>query len=1112
MALHLTFSNRFESLLEALLVGLAEPRASAFVPDHLIVPSVGMQRRIELATADAFGICANVEFSFLAQWLWREIAAVVPVGETSPFAPSRLAWRIFRILGERGFVQPHAALAAYLGGADAPMRHDLAQRVAKLFDHYITYRPDWLAAWSDGRSIPATRQDDPSFVHQSWQASLWRRVAAELGTARQHPSVAFFDALAAGGAGASADAADDPVHVFCLPSIPPLYLRMLDALGNRRSLHLYVLNPSHAYWFDIVDPRRLAYLQVTGQADHHEVANTLLAQWGKQTQAHIDLLLTTCADTATEAAAFVPAEGDHLLARVQRSILELDPIVPGAFATLADGDRSIEVHVGHSLARQLEVLHDQLLAMLVADPSLRPANVLVVVPQLEEAAPLIDAVFGNAPPRRHLPYAITGRARSKVNPAARALLDLLGFATSRFEASTFFEVLQQPLVARRFGLDTAGLDVVRRWMGDAGIRWGLDADHRIALALPGMARYSFEDGMHRLFLGYALPSAGSRNEWITPVDARLPAGAAEGREALALGALWRVLQALAALRRELAEPRSGGAWFDTLKRAVDTFLEPDDDALEAMRELEGDLRDLRDAISAGADAAPITVDVIRVALAEVLDDPARGGVPGGGVTFAAMTSLRNLPYRVICAIGLDDGAFPAIDRPLEFDLIAAVPRRGDRQRRTEDRTVFLDLLLAARERFYLAYTGRDIRDHAVLPPSVLIADLLDVLIPAIARDPESPDALNAARGRLVIEHPLQAFSSAGFRRDGDPRLRSFNEEYCDALLARVTTPVEIETHEVAPADEAAEATIESRALAFFAMPLDPPEDAWRNLTLPRLLRFYRNPSRYLLGERLGLQLAEAEDELEDSEPFLADLEARSELAKRLLPAMLAGEDPTTIRAMARAGVEYPPGLYGHHLLDGELAALHLFAQGLRTELAPAVLPARSAEVEFEIDGKAWRLEGAFGDIRPTGRVRHRYDDVRPFDYLQGWIEHLFLNVMQAEGATAATRWHSRNGCYTLQPVVEARAHLQGLVELYARGLRAPLHFFPKSAWKYVSDSMAAARKAWTRTYGRWPGEDHHPAYRLCLRGVDDPLNDAFVDNARRIFEPLLECIDDPRLP
>ena len=85
MSLHLTSSNRFERLLDPLLSGLARAGASPFVPDHVIVPSMGVRRKIELAAADAFGICANVQFRFLAQWLWEQIAKVVPgIDETSP--------------------------------------------------------------------------------------------------------------------------------------------------------------------------------------------------------------------------------------------------------------------------------------------------------------------------------------------------------------------------------------------------------------------------------------------------------------------------------------------------------------------------------------------------------------------------------------------------------------------------------------------------------------------------------------------------------------------------------------------------------------------------------------------------------------------------------------------------------------------------------------------------------------------------------------------------------------------------------------------------------------------------------------------------------------------
>src|SRR5436305_3648583 len=148
MSLHLASSNRFERLLDVLLERIgAHERASPFEPDRVIVPSMAIRRKIELTAADRHGVCADVEFRFLAEWLWEQIAKVVPgVDEASPFVPARLSWRIFRILADPSFVQPHAALARYLANGDELMRYDLANRVTSLFDQYITYRTDWLDA------------------------------------------------------------------------------------------------------------------------------------------------------------------------------------------------------------------------------------------------------------------------------------------------------------------------------------------------------------------------------------------------------------------------------------------------------------------------------------------------------------------------------------------------------------------------------------------------------------------------------------------------------------------------------------------------------------------------------------------------------------------------------------------------------------------------------------------------------------------------------------------------------------------------------------------------------------------------------------------------------
>jgi exodeoxyribonuclease V gamma subunit len=484
---------------------------------------------------------------------------------------------------------------------------------------------------------------------------------------------------------------------------------------------------------------------------------------------------------------------------------------------------------------------------------------------------------------------------------------------------------------------------------------------------------------------------------------------------------------------------------------------------------------------------------------------------------------------VVCAIGLDDGAFPATPRPLEFDLMVTAPRIGDRQRRDDDRNVFLDLLLSARERLYLSHVGRSVRDNAPLPPSVLIAELLDCLVPAIANDPASQEALDAARRRLVVEHPLQAFSLKCFTADADPRLRSFNAEYCEALKAQLErarksgspqyfgddrSEASAPGRNTAPTpvsddDANDEGRVDEPELPFFASPLAEPDNEWRAVTLAQLLRFFRNPARYLLERRLGVVLPESDEELSDDETFVSDWRGRCALGERLLPVYLDGANAEEIAVLARAGTEYPQGRMGELLLERELRHLDAFAHGLKQDLAkPCVAPVE-ATLEFDLDGQPWKLTGGFGDLRPDGLVRHRYDEARVGDYVAGWIAHLFLNALDGPDVERQTTWHSRDGHYVLAPIDDARARLADLLALYHRGLRAPLHFFPKSAWEYMKNG-----ESWSRARAKWSGkfpERNEPAYRLALRGHDDPLDAEFDECARTLFEPLLACIKDPRL-
>lgn len=62
------------------------------------------------------------------------------------------------------------------------------------------------------------------------------------------------------------------------------------------------------------------------------------------------------------------------------------------------------------------MLHDRLLAEFERDPSLKPRDVIVMVPDINAYAPYIQAVFGNAPGERFIPFSISDRSADQESP------------------------------------------------------------------------------------------------------------------------------------------------------------------------------------------------------------------------------------------------------------------------------------------------------------------------------------------------------------------------------------------------------------------------------------------------------------------------------------------------------------------------------------------------------------------------------------------------------------------------------------------------------------------------------------------------------------------------
>lgn len=1075
----LVHGNRAEALRDVLVAWMKHHPLAPLEDEVVLVQSNGIAQWLRLALADeregGCGIAAAMRFDLPSRFFWRVYRAVLgrdAVPEVSPLDESRLVWRLMRLLPELLRDPVYAPLARFLADdTDARKRFQLAGRLADLFDQYQVYRADWLAAWAAGDDVLPALRGQPAALpaDQLWQPALWRALCRDLSEAglpttggRAAVHERFMEAVEALG---DARPAGMPrrVLVFGISSLPQQSLEVLAEMARWSQVLMCVHNPCEHHWADIVQGRELLRRERASRQSRragfpddpaedalHIHAHPLLAAWGRQGRDFIALLDTHDDATARGAHAealghigqridhFVPTGGDTLLAQLQDDIRDLRPLAETRerWPAVAPDDGSVVFHVAHGPQREVEILHDRLLAAFDADPSLRPRDIIVMVPDIDAYAPHVRAVFGlhDASDPRRIPFCLADQGRRAIDPLVQGLELLLGLPNARVTASDVLDLLDVPALRRRFGLEEADLPTLARWIRGANVRWGLHAEHRESLGLPAgddAADHSWLFGLRRMLLGYA---AGGEVAW-QGIESH---GEIGGLDAALLGPLAQLVARLDAAWHSLRTPASPDEWAARLSQLMADFFDTQDDAEAALtvERLDTALAEWRAAcVEAGlTEALPLAV--VAEQWMSALDS---GGLTqrffAGAVTFATLMPMRAIPFRHVCLLGMNDGDYPRTRTPLDFDLMgrAGQYRPGDRSRREDDRYLFLEALLSARDVLYVSWVGRGITDNAELPPSVLVGQLRDHL--AAGWGWRDGDALLA---RLTVEHPLQPFSARYF--GGDAALFTYAREW------RAAAP-EASAHGVlAPVER------------------DAP------LTLDELQGFLRDPVAAFFRDRLGVSFGETDMVGEDVEPFSADGLARWRFEDALITAQVravaVGEDPVRARddVLARLGRrgEFAPGAFGELFAEELVAPMDELVARYRAALAewPEVLEDVAVDVVTDIDGRRIELADRLGGLRCSadgvrGRivversalVETKRRGYRPHVVWRHWVAHLAAQL----AAPTETLLLAARGEVRLAPLDAhtAESRLAALLRAWDDGLRRPLPLAVRSGFAWL---------------------------------------------------------------
>jgi exodeoxyribonuclease V gamma subunit len=867
------------------------------------------------------------------------------------------------------------------------------------------------------------------------------------------------------------------VALFGMPALSPGYLQLLQQLSGWMDIHLFLLNPCQAHWADIVDPaeKQSRELSAREPALYLEVGNPLLASLGRQGRDAFAMLLEH--DPGSHEL-FEEAQDDCLLHLLQGDILQLLDASAGPPREIDDADQSIRIHSCHSPMRELEVLRDQLLDLFERLPDLQPEDVLVLTPDMTGYAPYIETLFGEIPGIPFIPFSIADPQGGAGSALIEGYLKLLELPSGRYDANTLLGLLQIPALQRRFGLNDGDLPMLLRWVEESAIRWGQDADTRRQLGLPATEQNSWQSGLDRLLLGYALPGDGEHL-----FHGKLPIDAVEGSDAAVLGALGAFAQAVFSLQGLLAGRHQLQAWSERLLRVIELFFEADDQEDSQLQQLRNAIRCLVDQAGLAGFDEPLPLDPLRAHLARQLESLDSGGrFLAGGVNFSTLTPLRSLPFEVVCLIGMSDGQFPRDHRAPGFDLMAHDYRFGDRSHRADDRYLFLETLISARRCLYISYIGQDIRENTSLPPSVLVSELLEYLDQGFRFK-------NGQRigERLLLRHPLQGFNP-GYFKTGGP-LFSYSPDLASAARAALRPPRPV------------------RPLLSEMLP--EPEPHWRHVELEQLVGFFANPTRYLLRQRLGILLQEGEGLLETRDPFELDYFQYNRITRRLVQGELSGKPFSELLELERAAGLLPHGTAGERIMRQMQVPARQFARQLQTES----LQAGSEVLEVDVESGGLRLSGRIVGVGERGIAGYCVEKIPVSQLLGLWVRHLALNTLTVAGVTLETRWLDQDGMIRFPPLEDAESRLGELLQVYWQGLRLPLPLFPKSALVYMrerqrgKDRLSALAKAELKWRGGYQGfgECLDLYYRLAFPDADQ-LGDDFCALSERVFGPMLQAM------
>ncbi|URJ25332.1 exodeoxyribonuclease V subunit gamma [Candidatus Blochmannia ocreatus (nom. nud.)] len=1043
-----------------------KPLSDPMTPEIILVEKSIKREWLKIELANHFGILCNTEFDSIPNFIQKIYKTISSHNyiEKSNFSYSVMYWKFMEILNQNSIIKNYSTIQTYLKN-DINQRKigQLSEQLAYLFTQYLIYRPDWLNFWKNNHTIKYIKND-----HQIWQAEIWKNFLKNTNlynkdsltniekiyiTPLQHCIYLLKHNY-------KKYNIPKRIFIFGLTTIPIVYWKIIKLLSSHTNIYLWFINPSNCNIHNnshVLKKNTYSIKQLSSKRKNtitsHQSKYSFYEKYNKTTNTFSNtdniflyswnnigrntLSLFKEFKNKIEFNYFYIPKKKTLLFYVKKGIsnfyknkihikyLNTNKILKNKQKNIfLPGDKSISFHICYNLQREIEILHDNLLSLITNDPSLSPGDILVLAPNISKYVTIINTVFNTKQKNQYLPFSISCKYKNNIHPIILTFLSILNLPHSRCTSEEILSFLKVPSVSKKFNITIEEIKLLNIWIIDSNIRWGLDNITMNKFNLPITNQHTWQFGLNRMLLSYALKN--SSKTWMKI----FPYSNIENREHFNLiGKLGQFLQTLKKWRDQLEQSYEIKQWTLYFKEIINDFFHQDPANTEENKALQFLITFCQEILQSGIQAnynQKINVLILKDKLSYKLNQKKTiyKFVPNT-INFCDLAAAYCIPYKIIYILGMNDN-FPRKKISPNFNLMAKKPRKHDKNTYEQDCYTFLLTLLSAQEKIYISFIGNNMQNNTVCFPSRLVNELFEYIAENFYFKKDENIEINIKikriRQHLCQQHSLFAFSPENFLPNTDTQ--SFSNEWLPAATVINMTPNL------------------KKKYSHFNVPII--HFSTKTINFQDLYNFYYHPVQWWFQKRLNIYFNKNIVKIID--PYHVEINNfnRYKLNIKLIHYLINNKNTKQLYQNIYASGILPYGAFGKLFWEKQYAKMLKLAHQIHKYYVN-----KQNNLNISIKLNEIKLTGQLTRVQENGLIRWTPKNISMRDVFLLWLEHITYCAIGGKGDSRLIgindTWHFPNFSKT-----QAKKILSTLILGYSNGINTPILLLYQSGGSWIN--------------------------------------------------------------